>query len=350
MTATGGGRGIGQTLGESLRALRMQKGLSQRQLAASAGLHFTYISKIERNLTPPPSAHTILKISSILEVPPEQLLVLAQKAPAQFIKAMSSSRAALEFVRHAQSMGLSEDEWHSLTGELRRLRKRKITDLQPGEHLCCMYETEEEHKALVTSFLRRGLEQLDEKVLYITDTHTAQAIQNYLREEGLKVEPYLAKGQLKMLRADDAYLRGGVFDPDAMTALLRSEMERGLAEGYPALRVTGEMSWVLRGLPGSERLLEYEYKLNTFFPGTQCLAICQYDRRRFNAAMLLDVVIAHPIVVLGTEIHSNPFHVPPTELLGQERSVAALYHQLNHVTGPRGQPKAGDSPRNAIVT
>jgi hypothetical protein len=51
-----------------------------------------------------------------------------------------------------------------------------------------------------------------------------------------------------------------------MIALLESETEQALADGYAALRVTGEMGWALRGLPGSERLIEYEAKLNRFFP------------------------------------------------------------------------------------
>ncbi len=330
---------MGQTFGGLLSAIRKQKGLSQRLLATKAGLHFTYISKIERNLVPPPAAGTILRICNILEVPPEQLLVLAQKTPDEFIKAISSSRAALEFVRHAQSMGLSEDEWQRLTREIRILRRRTVADLQPGEHLCCIYETEEEHKALITSFLRRAF-VLGAKAMYIADTHTAQTIQDYLREDELKVEHYLATGQLSILGSSDVYVREGAFDPDAMIALLRAETERAVSEGYSALCITGEMSWVLREVPGSERLLEYENKLNLFPPGMQCLSICQYDRRRFNAAMLLDVVIAHPTVVLGTEIRSNPFYVPATELLGKSRSVAVLYHPLERVGAPRGQQKA----------
>lgn len=329
-----------QSFGESLRAIRKQKGVSQLQLATRAGLHFTYISKIERNLVPPPAADTIVRICNILEVPPEQLLVLAHKTPAEFITAVSSSRAALEFVRHAQSMALTEEEWRNLTQELGRLRMRTITDLQPGEHVCFIYETEKEHKTVTTSLLRRGLER-SEKVLYIADTHSAQDTHNYLRENGLKVELYLETGQLSIRGSIDVYTPNGVFNPDATITLLRTEAERALSEGYSALCVTGEMSWVLRGLPGSERLLEYEYKLNTVFSGMPCLGICQYNRSHFNAALLLDVVIAHPTIILGTEIHSNPFYVPPTELLGKEQSVATLYRRLERLVTPQEQSKAG---------
>jgi len=337
------------TFGESLRAIRKQKGISQLQLATKTGIHFTYVSKIERNLVPPPAADTIVRLCNILEVPPEELLVLAQKTPNGFIKAISSNRSALEFVRHAQSMSLSDDEWQKLTGELKRLRNRKITDLQPGEHVCCIYETEKEHKALVTSFLRRGLER-GEKVLYIADTHTAQDIQDYLRDDGLKVEPYLATGQLGIRGSNDVYIQDGVFDPDIMMTLLRAETERALSEGYSALRVTGEMSWALSGPPGSERLLEYENKLNDFYPGARCLGICQYDRQRFNAALLLDVAIAHPTIILGTEVHSNPFYLPPTELLGDKQKVAVMYHRFNRVAMPLKQPKASGGSDNAYVT
>jgi len=176
---------------------------------------------------------------------------------------------------------------------------RGILHLVPGDHLCCLYETEEEHRAVLTPYMRQGLER-GEKVLYIADAHIAEGVLAYLRADGLEVEPYLARGQLSILTADDAYMRQGVFDPDGMIALLRTETARALAEGYSALRASGETTWALRGLPGSGRLIEYEAKLNTFFPGSQCLGLCQYDRRRVDPAVLLEVLATHPTAVVGT--------------------------------------------------
>jgi hypothetical protein len=34
----------------------------------------------------------------------------------------------------------------------------KFNELKPGDHLCILYETDEEHKALIT-YLRSGLEK-----------------------------------------------------------------------------------------------------------------------------------------------------------------------------------------------
>jgi len=198
-----------------------------------------------------------------------------------------------------------------------------IGDVKPGHHVCCIYETEEEHRAVVVPFLRQGLER-GEKVLYIVDARDVGTILDYLWEDGLDPEPYLERGQLSVLSAQDAYLKDGVFDPDAMIALLRAETDQALVEGYAALRVTGEMSWALRGLPGSERLIEYEAKLNHFFPGSKCLAICQYDRRAFSASLLLDVLATHPIAVVGTSVHDNLYYVPAADLLGPDPQAARL--------------------------
>lgn len=207
-----------------------------------------------------------------------------------------------------------------------------VKDLEPGDHLCCLYENEEEHRTLLTPFLRQGLEKR-QKVLYIVDTHTAETVLNYLRDDRLEVESYLTRGQLIISTVGDAYMQDEVFDPERMISLLRTEMERALMEGYSALRVTGEMTWVIRGLPGSERLVEYEAKLNKFLPNSRCLAICQYDRRRFSSKVLLDVLSTHPIAIVGTEVYDNFYYIPPEDFLSNDLPTVTLCRWLGNLAG-----------------
>lgn len=196
-----------------------------------------------------------------------------------------------------------------------------VADLRPGDHLCCLFETEEEHRAVLTPFLRAGLEN-HEKVLYIVDERTAETVLGYLQDSGLDLDPYLESGQLRIFSRGDTYLLEGRFDPHRMIGMLGEETRKALEEGYGALRVTGEMSWALRGLPGSERLIEYENSLNEFFHNNRILGICQYDRRLFAPDVLLDVLKTHPYALIGTEIYRNFYYVPPDELL--ENQAAAL--------------------------
>ena len=221
---------------------------------------------------------------------------------------------------------------------------RTITDLEPGDHLCCLYETEEEHREVLTPFLRQGLER-GEKVLYIADAHTPETILGYLQDpsttlrhgsgqgsgQGLNVEPYLARGQLVILTRDDAYLREGVFDSEGMIALLRADTERALAEGYSALRITAEMTWMFRGPPFSALLVEHEARLSESLAGSKCLAFCQYDRRRFAPQVLLDVLSTHPIAVVGTVVYNNLYYIPPADLLGGDLSAATLRHWVQNL-------------------
>ncbi len=213
---------------------------------------------------------------------------------------------------------------------------RVIADLGPGDHLCCIYQTEAEHRTVLTPFLRQGLER-NEKVLYVADTHAADVVTDYLRDDGIDPQPYLASGQLEVLGGQETYLRGGTFSPEGMVALLRSETERALSDGYSALRVTGETAWVHSGQVEPERVVEYEVLVNAFSPGSRCLAICQYDRRRVAPEVLLDVVRAHPYLAIGSDVCASPYYVPPGGFYGAGRPAAELAGWMHGMAERRRQ-------------
>ncbi len=110
--------------GQILRELRHAKGLSQRALAEKIEVDFSYISKVENGRLPPPSADTIVKISQALDVAPDELLSLTRKMPTQVKEMLSASPPALRFVRQAQTMQLTDDEWEKLAKGLKRLRSK----------------------------------------------------------------------------------------------------------------------------------------------------------------------------------------------------------------------------------
>ena len=208
--------------------------------------------------------------------------------------------------------------------------EQKLMDLKPGDHLCHIYETEEEHRTLFTPFIRQGLER-DEKVIYIIDAHTKNRILSYLRNDGIDTEAYIQKGQLVTCNADEVYIKDGCFDPLRTINLLKKGTTRALNDGYSALRVTGEATWSLKGFPGSQYLIDYEVQLNDFFPGSKCLAICQYDKRRFAPSILLDVLATHPAVVVGTEILDNFYYACPNDFQSSTLDNAKLDNCLNNL-------------------
>lgn len=208
-----------------------------------------------------------------------------------------------------------------------------ITRMHAGDHYCGIYRTDEDHRRLVIDFVRQGVEQ-QEKMLYIVNIQTAAQLEATLAAAEVEVDSLIEKGQLVILTAKEAYLKEGEFDPEKMIALLREETQKALDEGYTALRVTGEMTWALAGEPGSERLVEYEAKLNEFFPNSRCFAVCQYDRRRFDSEMLLDILHTHPQVLFGTDGFDNSrmYYVPPAAFLDADRQSAILDRWLQNLS------------------
>ena len=208
-----------------------------------------------------------------------------------------------------------------------------IAHMQPGDHYCGIYRTDEDQRAIVVDFVRDGVAR-NEKMVYIVNVLSAEQLRGTLAAAGIEVDALVEKRQLVILTAKEAYLRDGQFDPDKMIALLDELTEQALAEGYMAMRVTGEMTWALAGEPGSERLVEYESLLNHFFPNSKCYAICQYDRRRFDSEMLLDILHTHPNVLFGRQGFDNSrmYYVPPEQFLAANRDRAMLDRWLENLS------------------
>jgi len=122
-TPSGHAARLGQAFGPALRDHRRTAGLSQRDLAARTGLDFSYISKIENGRLPSPAADTIVAICQVLDTPPEDLLALTRKLPSAVQQTVSSSPAAQQFLREAQQMALTDQEWATMVRALRRLRR-----------------------------------------------------------------------------------------------------------------------------------------------------------------------------------------------------------------------------------
>ncbi|MGC9516220.1 MAG: MEDS domain-containing protein [Methanomicrobiales archaeon] len=187
-----------------------------------------------------------------------------------------------------------------------------IEDLQMGDHLCCLYETEKEHKNILTPYIIQGLEN-NEKIVYILDKHTKNTVKTYIQDMDLDANSLIESGQFVFLSTGESYILDGHFHPDSMITLLQNSLDVALQEGYSALRVTGEMSWILKGLKGSEKFIEYESKLNQFFPGKKCIGLCQYNLTDFNNNLLLDVLLTHPKVALADKIYKNIYYIPTSQ-------------------------------------
>jgi len=89
------------------------------------GFTFTYLSKIENDVLPPPSANAILHLAAVLDTNGDELLALAGKVPPDVGNTLKQSPGARAFFRSALNRQLTEDEWKKLLEQLPKDEKGK---------------------------------------------------------------------------------------------------------------------------------------------------------------------------------------------------------------------------------
>lgn len=162
--------------------------------------------------------------------------------------------------------------------------------VRPGEHACCSFPRAEDRERLAVAFIRDRLRRGD-KVVYFFDGDDAAALVSRFGQLDPCLPPAVAKGQLELRRARDAYLPDDHFEGGRMVALLHREHDRARAEGYDSMSVVGEIP--LSEPHDYEQLGAYEAQLDSDF--ASCSLLCQYDHRRIDAGRLSHVIGSHKV-------------------------------------------------------
>jgi hypothetical protein len=98
-------------------------------------------------------------------------------------------------------------------------------------------------------------------------------------------------------------------------------------------RLWANMEWALRGLPGSDDLAEYESRLNSVVERHNDIVICVYAQGKYSASLMMDILRAHPMVVVGDVVQHNPLYVPTEQFLEDLRQRRAARPGLRSGTG-----------------
>ncbi len=189
----------------------------------------------------------------------------------------------------------------------------KFEDINFGDHLCSIYRSKEEQMSTIVPFIINGLRK-NERCIYILDESTKKEVVEELKKH-VELESYIDSGQMVFLTKKETYLKDGFFDPDKTIQLLKEAEREAIESGYSGLRVTGEMTWVFTTLSEVEKLVEYEAKLNYFFPKSKCVAICQYNEEKFDPDILVGIIYTHPKLILYNAVVENPYYIPPDVFL-----------------------------------
>ena len=176
-----------------------------------------------------------------------------------------------------------------------------------GTHICYLYNSDEERRRILPLFARHALLEQD-AFDYLADVPTRAQLPEAIDRLDLAKTLMAAPGQVELWTSMEGYFPGGSFDPETLLASLRAKYAQARAGGLQGMRLAGEMDWALRGVPGTERIIECESRINELVRDTPVTVMCQYDLRKFDGAMMFDVMNVHPVMIVGGHILRNPFY------------------------------------------
>ena len=187
-----------------------------------------------------------------------------------------------------------------------------------GQHICFIFNDDTERKQVMAKYLSSGLEA-GEKVFYLVDTMTTEEFTKSIEQLGVDL-----RGRDKdfiLTEAFPVFCPGGSFSPSNIVGVLEKTYSEAIDEGYVGCRVTGEMTWALaekEALSGD--LIEYEAGLNEMLSNNPLTCCCQYDARKFDGGVIMDMLSVHPMMIVRGQLVKNPYYVEPQTFLKEFRA------------------------------
>jgi len=187
-----------------------------------------------------------------------------------------------------------------------------IEQLGPADHACTLYDERDEEVAIAVSYIRAGLAR-GELCVCVVDDGGAR-IAAALASEGVDVAAEMGKGRLAIFEKPLAH----GLQTQGMLAKIERFASDSRAAGHAGFRIVGEMSWALNGTMRDLAEFEARLNLNRVWERHSCIGLCQFDIRKFTPETLREMIIVHPLVVIGDRVCRNPYYVPPEQYLSSD--------------------------------
>lgn len=176
-----------------------------------------------------------------------------------------------------------------------------------GAHVCAMHESPDAVLGVLAGTFASGLER-GERCVLVSPESSAAEVRRLLGEAGVDVEGAEGEGLLFLTDRDPLLANGGTeFDPDHLLDAIKGLFMATVEAGYNGLRLSADVPWLTRDVPGGERAMEFEAKADEIVnvPGVPLLAICQYRLGDLDPEDSLAILERHPLTLVGGRVYEN---------------------------------------------
>jgi len=187
----------------------------------------------------------------------------------------------------------------------------KSERIAPGSHICQLYSKVTEIPGVTARLMRVGL-SLSEKCMFAAAPAQVKELCDELHKLGVDVEALQASGQLLLFEEREPFLaQGKRFDPYLLISHHLTFIAQALHEGWKAVRISIDMTWLTRDVATPEQMLKYEAASDAVFTfqNAPIIALMHYDHSKLLPSLVVELLKLHPISVVGKYIKRNPFYL-----------------------------------------
>ena len=188
----------------------------------------------------------------------------------------------------------------------------KSERIPPGSHICQLYSKVTEIPGVTARLMRVGL-SLSEKCLFAAAPAQIKELRDELQKLQVDVNGIVEAGQLVLHEEREMFLvnNGKRFDPYFLLSSHQTFIAQALREGWQAVRISIDMTWLTKDIATPEQILKYEAASDAVFTfqNAPIIALMHYDHSKLLPSLVVEMLKLHPISVVGKYIKRNPYYL-----------------------------------------
>jgi anti-anti-sigma factor len=172
-----------------------------------------------------------------------------------------------------------------------------VEDCRSVDHAIAVPVSDEQLWQVSAEFLAHGLVR-GEHVIYFDDGSSDRVLER-MTDDGVAVAGPLREGRFTIVPSDQHTA------PHEVAETVRATVDAALAAGYPAVRITGRLTFVERHGAGGYGMADYDRVIEEVVRDRPAHVLCIYDRARYSEEVVEVMRAAHRTEVVAPAIYDD---------------------------------------------
>ncbi len=171
-------------------------------------------------------------------------------------------------------------------------------DVGWGNHICQLYDSDEDLIEVLIAYFRKGLER-NALCLWLADMPLRQRVMEALRGGIPLFDQRVEENQMQAIPHTEWYLSGGQLSVATAVEHASGALDFARLRGFDGIWVAGDSSWFDKR--EWKALVGYENKVCRAISGTRAVGLCCFPMRTLSVPEALDLYRVHRSVVIRRE-------------------------------------------------